>query len=258
MKQQSPIHKKNKKTALNNKPYFMALLSGTAYKEPEFAKKVFTKHGFTKSKFIDIDGAQCYIIWDNEDTIIAFRGTEPKEMSDVKADLNALKKKGFLDKGDVHAGFQGEINKIWDTLVKTISTSKTNNFYITGHSLGGAMATICAKRLQEQFNNVKCLYTYGSPRVGDKKWVKTMQVPHYRYQNNNDVVCRVPFWIMGYRHHGTNVYLNYKGNTVKLRWWRRCIDSMRGRLRAWSKLQFFDGVYDHDITTYAKRLKGVS
>ena len=213
----------------------MAILSGTAYKEPEFAKKVFTKHGFTKSKFIDIDGAQCYIIWDNEDTIIAFRGTEPKEMSDVKADLNALKKKGFLDKGDVHAGFQGEINKIWDTLVKTISTSKTNNFYI-----------------------VKCLYTYGSPRVGDKKWVKTMQVPHYRYQNNNDVVCRVPFWIMGYRHHGTNVYLNYKGNTVKLRWWRRCIDSMRGRLRAWSKLQFFDGVYDHDITTYAKRLKGVS
>ena len=95
MKQQSPTHKKNRKTALNNKPYFMALLSGTAYKEPEFSKKVFTKHGFTKSKFIDIDGAQCYIIWDNEDTIIAFRGTEPKEMSDVKADLNALKKYGF-------------------------------------------------------------------------------------------------------------------------------------------------------------------
>ena len=38
--------------------------------------------------------------------------------------------------------------------------------------------------------------------------------------------------------------------------WRRFLDSMRGRFKAWSKKQFFDGVYDHDISTYAKRVKG--
>ena len=39
--------------------------------------------------------------------------------------------------------------------------------------------------------------------------------------------------------------------------WRRFLDGMRGRLRAWSKFQLFDGIYDHDISTYASRLKDV-
>lgn len=247
----------NKKEALQNKPHLMATLSAAAYKSPKSASKVFERYGFMKNEFIDIDGAQCYVIWDEDDMIIAFRGTEPKQMSDVKADLNAIQRKGFLGKGDVHSGFRGEVDKVWDTLRPLVLQKSSSIVYVTGHSLGGAMATVCSKRLQDIKPNI-VLYTYGSPRVGDKRWVKTLQVPHYRYQNNNDVVCRIPFWIMGYRHHGINIYLNYKGKIIKLRWWRRCIDSMRGRLRAWSKLQFFDGVYDHDITTYAKRLKGVS
>ena len=62
---------------------------------------------------------------------------------------------------------------------------------------------------------------------------------------------------MGYRHHGKNMYINYKGKIVKYRWWRRMIDSMRGRLRALIKLQLFDGIYDHDIKKYAKRVNNV-
>ena len=53
------------------------------------------------------------------------------------------------------------------------------------------------------------------------------------------------------------MYINYKGKIVKYRWWRRLIDSMRGRLRALIKLQLFDGIYDHDITKYAKRVNNV-
>ena len=63
--------------------------------------------------------------------------------------------------------------------------------------------------------------------------------------------------MMGYRHHGTNVYMNYKGKVVKYRWWRRMIDNLRGRLRALTKFQLFDGIYDHNISTYASRLKDV-
>ena len=234
----------------------MAVLSGVAYKEPEDANKTFQKHGFDYYKFIDKDGAQCYVIWNNTDAVVCFRGTEPKEVSDIKADLNAIQKQGFHNKGDVHAGFQGEINKVWDDLISTILDIQDRNIYITGHSLGGAMATICAKRFQEQKIEPQSLYTYGSPRVGDKRWVKTLQVPHYRRQNNNDVLCKVPLWLMGYRHHGMNIYIGYNGMIVKMNMWRRFLDSMRGRLKAWSKLQLFDGVYDHDITTYAKRVKG--
>ena len=159
--------------------------------------------------------------------------------------------------GFVHGGFKDEVDKVWDEIDTTISVMEDRQIHVTGHSLGGAMATICAKRLSEEYENVHCLYTYGSPRVGNPKWCKSHKVSHYRFQNNNDMVCKVPLWIMGYRHHGTNVYMNYKGKVVKLRWWRRMIDSMRGRLRALFKFQLFDGIYDHNISTYAERLKDV-
>ena len=107
------------------------------------------------------------------------------------------------------------------------------------------------------YDNVHCLHTFGSPRVANRQWCKSLEVPHYRFQNNNDVVCKVPFWMMGYRHHGTNVYMNYKGKVVKYRWWRRMIDNLRGRLRALFKFQLFDGIYAHNISTYASRLKDV-
>ena len=243
-------------TEIKNKPYLMAVLSGVAYREPEDANKTFEKYGFHNHRFIDKQGAQCYIIWNDTDAIICFRGTEPKETSDIKADLNAIQRQGLHNKGDVHGGFQGEINKVWDDLNFTVADIQDRKIHITGHSLGGAMATICAKRLQEEGIEPHCLYTYGSPRVGDKKWVSTLQVDHYRFQNNNDVVCKVPFWLMGYRHHGKNVYIGFNGTICKMNMWRRFIDSMSGRFRAWSKWQFFDGVYDHDIATYAKRVKG--
>ena len=234
----------------------MAILSGLAYGEPSEVNKKFRKHGFYDTKYCNKNGAQCYVVWNDTDAVICFRGTEPKEMSDIKADLNAIQKQGLHNKGDVHGGFQGEINKLWDLIVEKIDELKNHKIYITGHSLGGAMATICAKRLQEQQVEVQCLYTYGSPRVGDKRWVKSLQIPHYRFQNNNDVVCKVPFWIMGYRHHGKNVYIGYNGKIAKMNMWRRFIDSMRGRFKAWSKWQFFDGIYDHNITSYTKRVKG--
>ena len=234
----------------------MAILSGLAYGEPSEVNKKFRKHGFYDTKFCNKRGAQCYVVWNDTDAVICFRGTEPKEMSDIKADLNAIQKQGLHNKGDVHGGFQGEINKLWDLIVEKINELKDHKIYITGHSLGGAMATICAKRLQEQKVEVQCLYTYGSPRVGDRRWVKSLQIPHYRFQNNNDVVCKVPFWIMGYRHHGKNVYIGYNGKIAKMNMWRRFIDSMRGRFKAWTKWQFFDGIYDHNITSYTKRVKG--
>ena len=240
-----------------NKPYVMATLSGVAYKDPEEASKTFEHFRFTEYKYIDRDGAQCYLIWNDDDAVVIFRGTEPKQWSDVKADLNAFKRRGRYKHGYVHSGFQGELDKIWDELDTELSVLEDRNIHVTGHSLGGAMATLAAKRISEEYDNVHCLHTFGSPRVANRQWCKSLEVPHYRFQNNNDVVCKVPFWMMGYRHHGTNVYMNYKGRVVKYRWWRRMIDNLRGRLRALTKFQLFDGVYDHNISTYASRLKDV-
>ena len=241
----------------DNKPFVMATLSGVAYKEPEEASETFRHWRFKECKFFDRDGAQCYLIWNDDDAVVIFRGTEPNQWSDVKADLKTFKKMGMYKDGYVHGGFQGEIDKVWDELDTHLSVLEDRKIHVTGHSLGAAMATICAKRLSEEYENIHCLYTFGSPRVGNRKWCKSHKVKHYRFQNNNDMVCKVPFWMMGFRHHGTNVYMNYKGRVVKYRWWRRMIDSMRGRLRALLKFQLFDGIYDHDISAYTNRLKDV-
>ena len=235
----------------------MATLSGVAYKRPEKAKETFEHYRFLDHVFIDRNGAQCYLIWNDDDAVVIFRGTEPNQWSDVKADLKTFKKMGMYKDGYVHGGFQGEIDKVGDELDTHLSVLEDRKIHVTGHSLGAAMATICAKRLSEEYENIHCLYTFGSPRVGNRKWCKSHKVKHYRFQNNNDMVSKVPFWMMGFRHHGTNVYMNYKGRVVKYRWWRRMIDSMRGRLRALLKFQLFDGIYDHDISAYTNRLKDV-
>ena len=114
------------------------------------------------------------------------------------------------------------------------------------------MATICASRLER---DVEELYTYGSPRVGGNEFVNNMLVDHYRHVNNNDMVARVPFWIMGFRHHGDLTYINHYGNIRKLTVWQRVKDQLRGRWAAIKKLQLFDGIRDHDIGKYSEKLK---
>ena len=239
-----------------NKAFLMATLSGAAYQEPEDANKVFEKWGYPNHRFINKDGAQCYVIWNDAHAIIIFRGTEPKEFSDIKADLNAFQSKS-KSKGDVHSGFQGEIDKVWNDLCFTLADISNREMHITGHSLGAAMATICASRLVHKFK-IHCLYTFGSPRVGDKRFVRNLtNLMHYRVVNNNDLVCKVPFWLMGYRHHGSLCYINHYGNVRRMSWWQRFKDQLRGRKAAWKKGEPFDGVRDHDINRYIKRMNDV-
>ena len=116
------------------------------------------------------------------------------------------------------------------------------------------MATLCASRLEERS---PILYTYGSPKVGGREWRDGCDVEHYRFQNNNDIVPAVPLWLMGFRHHGTLQYINYYGNIRKLTVWQKFKYSMRGRWKALKKFQLFDGIYDHSVTLYSDKLKGL-
>ncbi|KAI8139697.1 Alpha/Beta hydrolase protein [Fennellomyces sp. T-0311] len=80
------------------------------------------------------------------------------------------------------------------------SGSRRKHFYVAGHSLGGALATVfVAKMLQSQsplLNQFYGLYTYGQPRIGDDDFTRAFppeistKVFHHAY--NNDIVPRVP------------------------------------------------------------------
>jgi triacylglycerol lipase len=214
------------------------------------ASEHFKKYGKVKYEFIEDNGAQCHIAWDKDEIILAFRGTEPDEFSDIKADLNALPDRANNGHGLVHNGFQEEVNKVWDEVMKVLNKElKDRRLYICGHSLGGAMATIATSRLT---GRVTCLYTYGSPRAGTKSFVKSFNTPHYRHVNNNDIVPKVPFAFLGYRHHGTLRYINFYGNIRKMSYWQRVKDGWRGRITAFKKKVPFDGAYDHGMNYYVE------
>ena len=225
----------------------MAKLAGIAYLDEKPAKPKYKKLGYAGHNFIENDGAQCHAIWNDEEIVLCFRGTEPNEFSDILADLNAWPDKAQVG-GRVHNGFQNELEKIWEDIIEILEVNKDKELYITGHSLGGAMATIAASRLKDE---IEALYTYGSPRVGTRKFVKSFSnVEHYRHVNNNDVVTSIPLALMGYVHHCSPRYINYHGHIRPFTPWQRLKDKWRGRLASIKQWKPFDGASDHGMDYY--------
>ena len=74
--------------------------------------------------------------------------------------------------------------------------SAHKQLYLTGHSLGGALATLCAADLaaNTKFTSPS-VYTFGSPRVGNPTFAgffNRRTGPHYRVYNSEDVVTSLP------------------------------------------------------------------
>ena len=234
-----------------NKAHWLAKLAGIAYAQPLTARKVFKESGITVNKYFDKEGAQAYGIEKNGVIFLAFRGTEPTQASDLLADAKAWHKKSQYG-GSVHAGFRGEIDKIWPEIEKWITKHSGKQIYVTGHSLGAAMSTIATSRLPA---GTIC-YNYGSPRVGSPGFSKQFDSKFqlYRFVNNNDAVCRVPLWAMLFRHVGKLHYINTFGNIRNATPWQRFKDRFRGYKQAWKKGQVFDSLYDHSMVAYTKRI----
>jgi triacylglycerol lipase len=122
--------------------------------------------------------------------------------------------------------------------------------YITGHSLGAAMATIAATRYQPEE-----LFTFGSPRVGGHKFIRNIKCPHLRFMNNNDIVCRIPPAWLGFVHHGEMIYFNADGVKQDKPTWK---DLWTGMLNSWKRWKFFDGIVDHGMPNYVKAITKLS
>lgn len=230
-----------------------AVMAQTAYMDGKEAKPIFKTLGWTGHKFLDNDGAQCHIVWNKNEVAVAFRGTEPTEISDVLADLNAWPDDPMIGHGKVHNGFQNELEKLWGDVTKSVTPHLGKKLTICGHSLGGAMATIAASRFSMDLE-VHTLFTYGSPRTGTQDFIDAFKhVRHFRFVNNNDIVPTVPLWLMGYRHHSTPMYIDFHGNIhAGLSWTQRMKDKLKGRWTALKNGKVFDNVYDHSMAYYAQ------
>ena len=226
-----------------------AKISATTYDNPKDSKSKFKALGYTIVEFFDVDGAQGYLLKGADAHVLSFRGTQVTEKSDVLADLKAGKNIEASG-GKVHVGFKDELNKLWPAI--TVSLANIDALYVTGHSLGAAMATIAASRIQTK---VIALVTFGSPRAGNQEFVNSLTVTHYRVQNNCDDVTKVPFMLMGFAHHGVHKYMNFDGEFKNFTAWQQVKDMVRSRLRARAKGQKYIGVFDHMMANYIAKLE---
>jgi triacylglycerol lipase len=226
-----------------------AELSQIAYMPSEPATACAQKIGFPEALYFDRDGAQAYRFRNAHDCVMVCRGTQPTDWNDVKADVNAV---AVLAEalGRVHSGFKQEVDDLWPDLERALAETDLP-LWFAGHSLGAAMATICAIRCQ--VSNIsprpRGLFTYGSPRVGDQAYVKHCQVVHFRWVNNNDIVTRVPPPWLGYRHGGREMYIDSDGRVRMIRGWRRAVDRLRGFVFGLGRLNI-DHFADHSIERY--------
>ena len=166
--------------------------------------------------------------------IVAFRGTEPPKASDLQArdlidifkDLDIFKSKltnyGFQEGwGYAHRGFVTALQSVDDTDSTSLLTNKIRQLtgndpkigvWITGHSLGGALATLMTARLLDRMDRgepftLRGMYTFGSPMVGNDEFRDKMAasarrhgVPLVRFRNDQDAVTGIP---------GVMAFLNY-------------------------------------------------
>lgn len=167
-----------------------------------------------KFAFFDTIGTQAGVFHNDEKIIIVFRGTEldeDEDFADVKSVAKFMLRK-HKDGGRVHRGFEDALDCVWEQLDTYIQSIRTNNHevWITGHSMGAALATICASRMPSDG-----LYTFGSLRVGTKGFIKTVEskTKWYRVAHARDVATRFPLPIF-YRHGGECIFVKLDGTIV--------------------------------------------
>ena len=200
---------------------------------------------------------QAYIIGDDDTWILAFRGTESRKHKDWLTDLNADLVSGLG--GKIHEGFSRALSHVWDDIWNTLKVDRgSRTLWVTGHSLGGALATLAVARLrQEKDYPVNGLYTFGSPRVGNDNFTDNFDDDFedftFRFVNDNDVVPHVPRGDMNFSHVGTLMRFDEKGRLeAKKKKKKSLLKKIGDRIEDTATL---DDLRDHPMSQYLKNLK---
>jgi triacylglycerol lipase len=132
-------------------------------------------------------------------TIVAFSGTDPLKIEDWITDFTPQR-----TPNDLHKGFEEAVDTVWPRVEAAIKarTDSEAKLFFTGHSLGGALATIGAARAATM--GVTAVYTFGGPRVGGDDFFKGYALGEHTYRlvHGGDIVATVPPKIGGFRHVG--------------------------------------------------------
>ncbi|TGY88896.1 lipase family protein [Marinicauda algicola] len=186
-------------------------IQGNALPDREILARVLAAAGFELLDDFAIEDTEGFIV-KREATpsqtglaVMVFRGTtsmrdwrtnldgglsEPEALKREARHLRAEQKGLEHGKPRLHEGFWRAYLRIEARIEPTLKQVEHLPLYITGHSLGGAVAVVATWR-NEAPRNAAC-YTFGSPRVGNGDFAERFKTPIYRIVNGPDPVAFVP------------------------------------------------------------------
>lgn len=156
------------------------------------------------------NGTQAAMIafpWGN---VLVFRATEVRidrpweSMKDVLTDLmfRPVPYMGAM----VHRGFLRAYQSIEADVVTALTAVNGGKpLFVTGHSLGGALAKVAGMTIPA--DRIGAVYTYGAPRLGNGKVDQAIGAPLYQFIHAADIVPRVPPISFSYRGAGDRRFI---------------------------------------------------
>lgn len=157
--------------------------------------------------FLDRRSTQAYVARTGTDAIVAFRGTERSSMGDILTDLKFIRR--HTPDGRMHSGFWGGYENVHGDILRAVRplSDAGGRVWLTGHSLGGALAVVAAYRLgAEARTPVAGVITFGQPMVVMPDLAENLfPLLHDRtvsFVNGRDVIPRL---VWPYVHVGTMI-----------------------------------------------------
>jgi hypothetical protein len=167
-----------------------------------------------EAKLISVDNTQVYVAANDTAVVVAFRGSEAPTTLDGLKDWLLTNANNYLILPEgrsgtdfaaagvgarFHRGFLDALAMIWEPLFTAVDEaikSRERPLWITGHSLGGALALLAAWRFQRSFVAVHEIVTFGAPMIGNETASRAFEQAFsekiFRYVDLEDVVPHLP------------------------------------------------------------------
>jgi pimeloyl-ACP methyl ester carboxylesterase len=193
---------------------FLCEASALAYLGEAEGRKAFREKLGLDARLFSVDNTQAWLGVDGANVVVAFRGTESATTLDGLKDILLTDAMNLLvvPEGRLghdlsaagvgarfHKGFVDAIAEIWEPLAATVDAELRANdrpLWITGHSLGGALALFAAWLFKRRFVPVHEVCTFGAPMIGNREACAAFDREFagrvFRYVNGRDPVPKLP------------------------------------------------------------------